>query len=229
MKFGVIGLFFISSLAFSQNQEIIEPVIEPLNIERVFVPEGFDDNDKVQVAVTGILTDTCWAVGDTKLTRNGSHISVGVDGIRQGCFCIPVQVPFHRVIDLGVLPAGNYWMSFNDKKILHRFSVSRATTSSPDSILYANVLSAHTNGTQLVIKGVHPDRSFYIKQISVSKQPDGTIVILPQVAQQPIIRESVTVPFTQEIDLSAHVEPEQISLIHIRSMNGNAVNLVETF
>jgi hypothetical protein len=224
MKMGLSVLFaFMSQVALAQN------ITNTLQIDRVFIPNGFDDNDNVQVVVQGTLNDTCWKVGESQTHRNGHEISVSVQGVQVGCFCIPVEVPYYKVIDLGKLRAGNYMVRIGDQKMIHQLTVDRAPTPTQDSHLYANVMSAYFDGSRLVLKGIHPDRSFYIKQIVVRQQSDGTIVVLPLVARHPIIRDFVTVPFTEIVDLHEHIEIQNTYLIHVRSMNGNAVNLVESF
>lgn len=214
-------LAFMSSVAFAQV------TVEPLQLDRVFIPQGFDDNDNVQVVVTGTLTDTCWTVGESRTSRQEDQISLEVDGVRKGCFCIPVEVPFHKVVDLGTLRSGDYSVRISSET--YKLGITHAPTPTQDSRLYANVLSGHVEGTTLTLKGLHPDKSFYIKEISVSKQEDGTIVVLPVVLQRPIIRDFVTVPFSQKIDIRKYVEMGETHLIHIRSMNGTSVNLVESF
>lgn len=222
-----MNIFFLFFAFMASSLASAQVTTEPLQIDRVFIPQGFDDNDNVQVVVTGTLKDTCWKVGESRFTKQENQISLEVEGNRKGCFCIPVEVPFHEVIDLGNLGSGRYDINIGSE--IYRLSVTRSPTPSQDSRLYANVLSGYMTGDLLTLKGLHPDKSFYIKEIVISKQEDGTIVVMPIATRRPIIRDFVTVPFTQNLDLSPYIDVDQTHLIHVRSMNGNAINLVERF
>lgn len=200
-----------------------------VSIEKVFIPHGFDDNDNVQIVVSATLPNTCWKLTNTKTDRQGFLINV--DLIAEERFngvCLPFQVPFHKVIDLGTLKSGEYTIQAGNPKMLHALQVGKSTSSGRDERLYGNITSGYVTGNTLTLKGLHPDSTFYIKEVHISRTED-VIEVLPIAETTGNIGVFVTFPFETTVDLSKFIKTGETYLIHVRSMNGTSVNLVESF
>lgn len=198
-------------------------------IEQVFIPQGFDDNDNVQIVVEGFLPSTCQRVSGTSVKKESEYeISVDVSYGETNKVCLPVTIPFYRVVDLGTLKSGVYPVRVGDQKMYHELKVGKSTSGQKDEILYANVTSGYVKNQTLTLKGIHPDSTFYVDNTKVTVQ-NNVIEILPIAKTTVDIGIFVTVPFEMSVDLSKMVKTGGTYLIHVRSLNGNALNLVESF
>ena len=79
-------------------------------IQKMFVPTGFDDNDKVQVTVTGEFPNTCYRVGPyhSKVDDKARVITIIQSAYAFPTICLDILIPFTQVIDVGFVPAGDY-------------------------------------------------------------------------------------------------------------------------
>jgi len=207
------------------------PSTQDAALERAFVPVGFDDNDKVQITVEGVFTDSCHKVGptDVKVNQGARTIEVTQSAYQYGGVCLPMTVPFAQVLDLGILHSGDY--KIIDKvagKELGTLKVNASTKQEPDDYLYAFVNDAyvisdaenHTN--VLAIAGTYTDRCTKFKEAKIQFTRDSIIV-------QPIVEReanancgSVRHHWVKRINLPTGLLGGY--LLHVRSVNGQAIN-----
>ncbi len=79
--------------------------------EVVFAPPGFDSNDHVQVVLNGTFINTCHKLGPARaeVLPGSKVVRVTQDSyVTDSPFCLQVLVPYTSVVDVGLLPAGNY-------------------------------------------------------------------------------------------------------------------------
>jgi hypothetical protein len=143
-------------------------------------------------------------------------------------------VPFTQTVDLGILEEGVYSLTdAHSGKVIGSLPVARAKTMAPDDFLYAPVTDAHIRTKDgknfLFIHGSFTDRCMSLKEVMVSYQQDVIVV-------QPIAKYNnpnqdecgyYLTRYRTEVELKSGLTGEW--LLHIRSMDGQAVNRFAQF
>lgn len=228
-----LSVVFLSSLAMSAMASL--PEVIPVRIDKSYVPVGFDDNDKVQVTIAGVFPNNCFKVGPyrTHVDAARKRIYVEQSAYRYQGVCLQVLVPFTQTIELGIVREGTYSVrdALTGKK-LGDLPVNRAKTDSPDDFLYAPISDAYVAldgaGYRMTLKGTFTDRCMRLKEVKVSYYKDVVVV-------QPIA-EMIGTPHNcgHELVRFQHEEILQDGLkgtylLHVRSMEGQAINKLVEF
>ena len=112
-------------------------------IQKVYVPQGFDDNDVVQFVVEGEFPNTCYSVGRAfvQLHVEQRAIIFYLEAFEQLGKCLPAKTHFTKVVDVGILPVGIYTIyPFKDlENSMGTIKVRRAKTPTIDNFPYAPV------------------------------------------------------------------------------------------
>lgn len=223
-KLVILNLFFALT-AWAQTEL-------PVNISRIdtiYVPHGFDSNDQVQFVVEGTYRDTCSKPAGTRFTVNPSSkvIQVSAHEYRYAGPCLDVLVQHDEVVNLGIVPAGNYQIVMSEGSSLGRLDVKFATKSLPDDYLYAPISQAYlkkTNGKlSLTLSGVFTNSCMKIQKV-ISSVKNNVIAVQP-LATPPKSSEQCNqgrFPFEH----STYIEAPKSGryLLHVRSLNGKAIN-----
>lgn len=204
----------------------------------LFTPVGFDDNDNTQFVIEGFFPNTCYRMGSHTVDINVEKREITVNN--QAFFypeslCLEVLVPYSRIVNLGVLSAGDYRIQFvgNDGKQvvpMGRVEVVKSPNKGPDDFLYAPVQNSYVNvkanGTaELILSGEYTNTCMEIEQVIVHPSKEKVIVV------QPIMKEKdfaapgcaqMMVPYTKKVDLAE--KPTGRVLVHVRSLNGKSLN-----
>lgn len=202
-----------------------------VSFNKVYVPAGFDDNDRTQITVEGIFPNTCYKVGPyaTKVDPTTRTITVQQQAYRYQGVCLQVLVPYYQTIDLGLVPQGNYKIiDAANGSALSAIRIDTATKSEADEYLYAPMTDAfittepETGLHTLSILGAFTDRCTVFEDIKVNYTEDVIVV-------QPIVKHIVARNCAQE--KTRFVKTLQLKdgltgmyLLHVRSMNGQAIN-----
>ncbi len=228
----VTTLAIILSGAASAN-----PTTVNVAVERAFVPVGFDSNDRTQFAVEGTFHNTCYRVGPyaLKVDSKLKTITMQQQAYKyDGMVCLQMMVPFTQVINVGILDEGNYkLLDATTGKQIGTLPVEKSVTAGPDSFLYAPVTDAYivegetAEKHTLVVTGSFGDRCSTFEDIKIGYQ-DNVLVV------QPIVKRiteatcsSEKVRFLKTIDLREDLKG--IYLLHVRSLNGQAINKMVEF
>lgn len=215
--------------AFADGPELV-----PAPIEKVFVPQGFDDNDKVEVVLHGHFPNTCYKVGpvNVEMGADGKTITVEALAYYYGGFgCAQVLVPFTQTAPLGLLTEGTYQIRIKGQDVAARgLEVAHAQSQSPDDFLYAPVESAtiktaDDGSAVLRVEGTYPYMfigCMIITELRTSVTPDNVVVVQP-ITQ---IKDDSECPLKKDFDLSKPLGQLQEAeyLIHVRTLDGNALN-----
>ena len=165
-----IALSFLVVLLFTLTAGIAlaAPLMEvPTPADKIFVPDAYDDNDRVQIILHGDYPDTCYRPGRTRVETDKEERIIRVTANsytfqskrEEPVFCLESITPFLQEVDLGLLPEGDYTVVFKgavddgrkrDGPVLMSVAgpepaslrIRRHSTEAPDDHLYANVLDA---------------------------------------------------------------------------------------
>lgn len=227
-----------------------KPVEVEIPVESAFAPiRGFDDNDNVQVVIHGMLPNTCYQVGRHELVREGQNSyrirQFAVKNEEGVCLQegqmpphMQLSVPFTTEVSIGQLEMGDYRFDYvqsgqdpHDRSILVNVAHSKAPTI--DSLPYANVSSMSISDLvdarkEVVVsfEGVLTSSCMDLdkENIKVEKIKDVYIVLPLVKIKSGVMCAQAIRPFKSEVSLGKLAEGHY--LIHIRSMNGKAVNRV---
>ncbi len=225
----------LNSTAFADDSVLVDAPVE-----KVFVPQGFDDNDKVELIVHGFFTSSCYKMGPAQASVN--EISRTIEIQAQAFYypqalCTQLITPFIKSVELDRhLIAGIYTISVKNSPNASAITLKivPATRDDADDYFYAQVNSVSidtlANGTrELVLKGQHPYLLIgcvKLDKILTVVGDDNTIVIQPiaKIVYDDECRGAVNNRFEYRQAFEEKLESGNTYLIHVRVLNGNAIN-----
>lgn len=230
MKTKLIFTFF-SFLTLSHALADNLPNTVNIALKKAFIPSGFDDNDRSQIAVEGLFPNTCYRVGPHAIKVDEAYKTVTIQqqAYLYGGMCLQMFVPFTQVIDLGLLSDGKYKiLDAESGASLGSLDVAKSKNLGPDDFLYAPITDAYVTfqpsvkTNTLVLTGNFGDRCSDFEEIKVLYQ-DQVVVV------QPVVKRTTENPctpqptrFLKTVELKQGVQG--IHLLHVRSLNGQAIN-----
>jgi hypothetical protein len=206
-----------------------------VRLEKAFIPIGFDDNDHTQVVVSGILPDTCYKLGsyNVKIDENKQVVYVKqMANVRLGP-CLDVIIPFSEVINVGPLKEGSYIVVDSASGgTLGQLPVNKATKPTIDDYLYlpltdANVRTDSAKHSFLQLDGKFSDRCTRYKKSLIHYYKDVIVVqpIVDHIESQRCGHEPTRFQITEPLADGL----KGTYLLHVRSMEGQAVNKLVEF
>ena len=227
------GLFSQTALGSPPKSEVIEPA-------SVFLPQGFDDNDNVQVIIHGVLPKSCYRAGPVSrfVDRVNRQITLRATAyVYANPNCQPVSSTYTSVIDLGLLPRGDYQVKIETAagEQLNRgvLPVEHSTTSRPDNFLYGWVQEARTatseGRTTLTLTGRLGSGCYRLSEVKVFYREAARVVEVLPIAEQVegVACDSGPVSFESQVVLAP--QWNGTTLVHVRSLSGQSVNRVVNF
>lgn len=226
------------------NDEDTAPVLEAAPVERVYVPQGFDDNDNVEISVAGRFLGTCYKTGPIEAKANPETQTIDVT-VKTYHYrderCGKRLVSFIQTAKLGPIKSGTYKIRVNSTEIpsTQQLLVTRAARATADDYIYAPVETVQVDETspgkpKLILSGRYPystDDCMILQEVKTSVTPDQVLVVQPIVgfATGPQCaswfgRKS----FHYTVDLSQALRGKTF-LAHVRVMNGNSINTLVSF
>ena len=244
----ITGLtLLISSSAFSEPAPLgFQPQSLRVVPNNTFIPAGFDDNDTVEVVVSGTLQNTCYRAGSAKVQVDENEMKVVIQNTVNyypGCWCAEVSSNYKHTVSLGVLKAGKYEVLVQDQKNNSHsqgvLNVAVSKTAAPDDYLYApvqHVLLENSNPTPhssqpnsdartIAVRGILSSDCMHLQEMKVSYQTPHIIEILPiaSMDQNPNCH-AASIPFESRVKVQSPWTGS--TLIYVRSLNGQAVSEV---
>ena len=216
-------------------------------IEKAFIsPEGFDDNDNVEVVLAGHLPNLCYKVGkgSVRIDRSKKVILVKQTATKRSALdaCtsqsnmpehLKWPVPFSTTVELGRLEAGNYQVRYRTNQGLFNrgFKIEKAPTAQVDNMLYAPITRAFipevlyaTKNAEVVLSGVLESTCTELKSSDIQVLRFGdVIVVLPKLTLYQYGKCQLKArPLQKVLDLG-ELTPGRY-LLHVRSIAGQSVN-----
>lgn len=238
----LMGFMAMQPNVFAKSTEVEVPA------ELAFSPSrGFDDNDNVQVVIHGMLPNMCYTLGRSEIQKeSGSAYRIKQFAIKkEDGVCLQettmpphmqLAVPYTTEISLGQLSMGDYQFEFNSRQGSDKgISVNVASAKAPtvDSLPYASVSSVSVSDlvdsqqdTAVRLEGVLTSSCMVYSPTETKVQKINDVyVVLPLVKIRTDVMCTQSLrPFSAKINLGKLAEGHY--LVHVRSMNGKAVNRV---
>lgn len=211
----------------------------------LYIPTGFDDNDNSQVTISGQYPNSCYQVGPSRVRVNTDKKSVFVEDqvykFSKGP-CLQMLVDYVKTIDLGLLEKGKYqlffrsqpgsWSKMNDELDVKESNIHQG----PDDHVYAPVEEIRVNSDEakgpqsVTLLGHFGSSCMQFEDVKVIRNDPKVIEILPivRVDSKNQDCQKSRVSFEKIVKLDGSLSGK--ILIHVRSLNGQALNrLVEFF
>jgi hypothetical protein len=226
LPLAVMGL--IHSAAAEDKDSV--PVV-PTEFHTIYVPGGFDSNDRVQLVTEGVYPNTCYRPAPPQIVtdRAAREIRITSSAYQYEGNCLQVVVAFDQTLEIGMLEAGSY-------KVIQqkeggsvemgtlRVGVSRSQDA--DDFLYAPVSQAYAenkDGKTLVrVTGSFTDSCMRLSDVLITEEP-RVLVVQPIATRD--ARPDCTAgnyPFDRTVEVAGNRKGR--FLLHVRSLNGKAFN-----
>jgi hypothetical protein len=231
--FAFAGFF----LALSSTSRADDQLPHPINLlpTNTFAPPGFDDNDNAEVVLQGNYISSCFRTGVPIVKVDQINFQIWIQSqtlYYQSSWCIRVLVPYTQEVDLGVLRQGLYTVNVADTQgrwhATARLPVAHAHTSAPDDFLYASATDARIeDGGLLRLTGTFSNDCMSMGEVTLLYRAQNIIEVLPKVNVAQRACRDVLVPFESAVKLNSPWHGT--TLVHIRTMNGHAINRIAEF
>jgi len=206
-----------------------DPSTVAVGFDTAYIPGGFDSNDQVQFVAEGLFQNSCYRHANTKVEvdHKSRKIHIGPVAYRYNGICLQVIVPFDRTIEVGILPPGSYEVTQGQPETkLGQLEVRHALTDDPDDYLYAPISQAffRNKGTrsQVFLTGEFANSCLRLKDVQVQIEPKVIVLLPVSVIESLADCKDGRFKFERLVEFDAPAEGRY--LLHIRSMNGKAVN-----
>ncbi len=206
-------------------------------VDHLFVPSGFDNNDNVEVVVTGYFPNPCYKRNDVKVDVRGDVVDIKVTALvsdDKSAACAAMIVPFKETVNVGNLQAGDYKVNVNRStrfEINEEMAVVEAASQNQDDHLYAMVdyielgfMGGESGSAQLV--GWKLSDCLELERVEYVPNKKDTVTILPIMKR---VREFCPMKMTPLI-IPVAFNPESFSndkiLLMSRTVDGRSVNTI---
>jgi hypothetical protein len=245
----LMAILFMSELRLISSAQAADPALGAIEVpvEALLTPSlGFEEKNTIQVVLYGVLPNTCYTLADTTTEKVADHVIRvrqfalhDTSGVCADESSLPIHmkmiVPFTQEVSVGLLPAGDYRFVYNkrgDAGSFRAMHVSKNVTPTTDTLPYAAVseiqardIVSSRDHLVVTIGGVLNSTCTSLDREIRLLPEDDVMVILPTIkVREGVICTQMLVPFQRRIDLGPL--PPGVRLIHVRSMNGKAVNKV---
>ena len=221
MKSILMALLLCSSTAFAFEKVKIDG--------KLYVAQGFDDNDLVEVTVVGILPDSCHRNPTFNIERKDddqfsirlfAHYVPNPEGCRQ------ISMTYQETINFGMMYPGDYSLSLVNKRSTQKkiLTINPASTYLRDEFLYGNVSGVVENDAnrEVELVGVNPVDCLSFEKVDAEVQ-DSIIILRPHFKESGVCKNRPT-PFSIKYQVPHLQNAPQGILLHVRVMNGRSFN-----
>jgi hypothetical protein len=230
----------LALVAFAVAASIAEPSIAraqaptkiPALYKKAYVPFGFDDNDQVQIVGEGMFKNTCYRASETTVkVDEASHvITVSPTAYEYKGMCAQMVLPFDRVVELGVLSVGDWSIVQIDGSQIGHVQIAKALTKSPDDYLYAPISQAFFHQkdktSEFILDGNFPNSCMAIDHVKITAQND--VIVIQPIAKMLDRSADGSACHDGSFHFDSVSKLDNVAagryLMHVRSMNGKAVN-----
>lgn len=212
--------------AFAQSTA---PIITDTTIHTTYVPIGFDDNDRVELMIEGLFSNSCYKVGpyQVDVDKTAKSIKINQSAYKYQGFCLEMLVPFSQVVYVGLLDAGVYTVvdaSTGTEK--GSLPVVKSSNLGPDDHLYAPVSDAFAtrNGkVSVTLNGTFTNSCLKVTDVKASLNNSNVILVQPIAEKSGSVCDEGKFPYQVTKEIEADIDPGRY-LLHVRSLNGQAIN-----
>jgi hypothetical protein len=226
-------LFSMMVLAFA-NVAFSQLVVEA-PVKHLFIPYGFDNNDNIELVVTGEFPSTCYSSHKSEVEVNGDIVDIKVTALKKESeVCEQIMIGFKEVVRIGTLQGGDYKVVVNQGSASEQqenVTIEEASSNSVDEYVYANVeyidlgFTGGTSGSAMIMAQT-PGDCYDFDRVEYLSNKKDTLSVLPILKKvKPVcgkMKVRVEIPIT--------FDPAQFSysqiLLFTRSLQGQSVSTI---
>lgn len=231
MKLSLIATLLLSAAAHAQPSIILAP------IDHLYIPEGFDSNDSVEVVVTGSFPNPCYTRNKVDVKVNGDIVDIKVTSISPdhrnlltARHCPEMVVPFKEVVAIGNLQGGDYDVRVNEgarHALADKMLISEAASNSVDDNIYAAIEYVEKKSqTDYVLHGWRYSNCMELNEIKVIPNKKDTLSLLPIMKKVSDHCPMKGMPVAYPVKLDFNGLKIKQPLLHVRTMDGKSVNTI---
>lgn len=221
---------YVLSLTFCSLLQAA-PIVINAPVKHVFVPSGFDNNDNVEVIVTGSFPTTCYSRNKVEVAVRDEVIKVTVTSLnstKDNSNCESLEIPFMENVTIGNLQAGDYQIVVNNI-LKEKMTVNVSSSNSVDDHLYAmiNYVELGFMGgltDEAVLVGKNLNDCLVLDKVEYLSNGKDTLSVLP-------IMKKVTANCSGErsyLEVPIKFKPKAFAnnkvLIFVRTMDGKSIS-----
>lgn len=232
MKNGLSALLLLGSLNCFATEVIVAPV------DHVFVPQGFDSNDSVEVVVTGTFPNTCYSRNQVEVKIVNDVIKVDINALnntKKGKNCAQMMIPFKEVVSVGNLQGGKYSIVVNEKskyELNDKIQVTTASSNNVDDHIYALVEYIELGFVEsgdAILMGWTPSDCLELDHVEYVSNGKDTLSILPIMKKVSDFCPMKMMPMNIPVKYDRNAFSSDKILLYTRTIEGKSVNtLVNT-
>lgn len=229
MKFSLLALL-ISHAALAAPEVVLAPV------KHLYVPEGFDSNDAVEVVVTGEFPSPCYSRNEVKVSVKEELIDIKVtalvseDGQKGLRACPQMVVPFKEVVTVGNLQGGDYKIQVNKETryaLQDELKVAEATSAAVDEHIYADIQHVEDKGNNnYTLHGWRYSNCVEVDKVEIVNNKKDTFSVLPIMKQVSDFCPMKGMPVSFDVKLDMSSMKFKQPLLHVRTMDGKSFNSI---
>jgi hypothetical protein len=232
----ILSVIMSAGLCF--NAYAILPDVVEAPIDHIFIPNGFDNNDHIEVIITGKFPNPCYTRNkyEVKIVNDVIEIDVTSLSMDDPAYtkCEPLKIPFTEVVNIGSLQGGDYKVIVNkggehEKK--DTISIGTASSESVDDNIYAMVDYVETGFTggasgDAVLIAQSPSPCLVLDRVEYLSNSKDTLSVLPIMKRVssncPEQRQRLEIPIKFD---SSRFSFEKV-LLFVRTIEGRSVNTI---
>ena len=233
-KLIVAAMGFIASIGAWTNEQ-------PM-IEKIFIPQGYDTTDVVEIVLKGYFLDACNTLEkpDVLIDVINKKISITPRSYRtEQDLCVQMISPFTQVINLGRLPVGGYRVGITSQPHLEDdLKVESSGTQNADNFLYApveyaDVKKVDNSSISVTLHGRYPLLKKGCMQIksAITNEYKNNVIVIQPISEINDDATCSTNPAGSDFSFSIAVPKLKAdeALIHVRTLNGGSYNRIVEF
>lgn len=211
-----LALFSFSAMAFDKVK---------IN-GKLYVADGFDDNDLVEITVVGSLPNSCYRNPTFEIERsdNKYNIRLFAHYVPTPEGCREVSMAYAETINFGMMYAGKYDIALVNKKNTENknLTIKPASSNLVDEFLYGNVRGVSENESSRMVEltGVNPVSCLVFEKLETEIQ-DAMIILRPRFKEVGEWANNPT-PFKIKHEVPYLSNQPKGILLHVRVMNGRS-------
>jgi hypothetical protein len=203
-------------------------------VDHLFIPNGFDNNDNVELVVTGKFPNPCYTHNKVEVDVKNDSIYIEVTSLSNQAksLCEDMKIPFSETVSIGNLQAGDYNVFVNQgsrNELRGKLDVAVSGSSSVDDHFYAQVDYVELGFTgglsgDAVLVGSSVSPCLKLDHVEYISNKNDTLSILPimkKVSQDcPEKRSRLSIP----VKFDPRKLNAQKILLFVRSIDGKSVH-----
>jgi hypothetical protein len=228
---------FILTMTF--NIQAQTPLVVEAPLDYIFIPNGFDNNDNVEVVITGKFPSPCYTRNKVTVDVKDSTVRILITSLARqnlsSSFCEPLAVPFKEIVTVGNLQGGKYQVVVNEggkHQLNGELTVDVSNSEAVDDHLYANVEYIDTGFTgglsgDALLVGTAASSCLELDRVEYLTNNKDTLSVLPIMKKI----SSYCPEKSHRLEVPIKFDPSAFShrkvLLFVRSIDGKSIiNLV---